>query len=249
MQIIYDEKNVYVKITIDYCDVDAMKRLCEIITEDKDNFELWEINGINLNHALDEKDIFESQKRLNKLFSKKGKCMNITEISERFRDCISLNKKELIKYFADFSIYYMEIMVTAQNNSMDMIEFGTDSDSNYIYIKKEKSVNSVLGLLQQIGIERLDTFTCKKNDLVWNDNIFECIGEKYPEINDYFEHKIIELKKDGWTIQEKHIKNCYWKKKKRLIYHLSKAGKKDMDIEISTIQYRSSNSSFVVTFA
>lgn len=248
MQIIYDRENLYIKIAIDYDDVEAMNRLCDAVIECSNSRCFWQVQGIYLNHALDEKDILESQKKLEHLFSKKGKCMNVTKMSGKLTDCILLSKEEVKNYFADFAICYMEIIVTAQDNDIDILEFGTDSDSSYVYIKKKNSNNSsTLRLLQQVGIEQLHAFICGKNDLVWNDDIFESVGKRYPEINAFLEYKILALKEDGWTIQEEYVKNCSWKKKKRLMYHLSKANNEVMDMPILNIQYQHRNSSLVIT--
>lgn len=247
MKIIYGKEIVYIEITIDYDDVETMNRFCDAAIECSNSRCFWQVQGIFLNHALDEKDVLESQKKLEHLFLKKGKCMNVTETSGKLTDCILLSKEEVKSYLVDFAICYMEITVTAQDNDIDVLEFGTDSDSNYVYIKKKNRNNgSTLRLLQQVGIEQLHTFICGKNGLVWNDDIFESVGKKYPEINAFLEHKILALKKDGWMIQEEYVKNCSWKKK-RLMYHLSKANKEVRDVPILNIQYQHRNSLLVIT--
>lgn len=250
MQIIYDREKIYIEIAIDYNDVETMNRLCDAVIEFSNSQCFWKVQGIYLNHTLDEKDIMESQKKLEHLFHKKGKHMNVTKMSGKLTDCILLSKEELKNYFADFAICYMEIIIMAQDNGIDVLEFGTDSDSNYVYIKKKNSNNSgTLKLLQQVGIERLHTFICKKNDLAWDDDIFKSVSKRYPEINVFLEYKISALKKDGWTMQEEHVKNCILKKKKRLIYHLVKPNNEIMEIPILNIQYQHRNSSYVITSA
>lgn len=71
MQIIYDRENVCIEISIDYEDVEAMNRLCDVVIEYSNSRCFWQVQGIYLNHTLDEKDILESQKNLSIYFIKK----------------------------------------------------------------------------------------------------------------------------------------------------------------------------------
>lgn len=247
MKIIYGKDNVYIEITIDYDDMEAMYRFCDAVIELSNFCCFWRVQGTFLNHTWDEKDVLESQKKLEYLFLEKGKCMHVTETTGKLTDCILLSKEELKSYFADLAICYMEITVTAQDSDIDVLEFGTDSDSNYVYIiKKNRNNGSILRLLQQVGIEQLHTFICEKNGLVWNDDIFESVGKKYPEINAFLEHKMLALKQDGWMKQKEYVRNCIWRKK-RLIYHLSNANKEYKDIPILNIQYQHRNALLVIT--
>lgn len=248
MQVIYDGKNVYIEIVVDYENAEAMNRLCDAVIECSDVQCFWQIQGIYLNHTFDEKDISESQKRIECLFSKKGKHMKVTKMTGKLTDCILLSQEEVKCHFLDFAKFYMEIIITAQDNKADIIKFGTDSDSNYVYIKKKKdNSSSTLRLLQQVGIEQLHTFVCEKDNLVWNDNIFNNISKKYPEINAFLEYKIMTLKKDGWKLQKEYVKNCILKRKKKLIYNLTKENNEVMEIKILSVQYRHSDVSFVIT--
>lgn len=248
MQIIYDRENVYIEVVVDYDDVEVMNRLCDAVIECSDFQCFWQIQGIYLNHTFAEKDILESQKRIECLFSQKGKHMKVTKNAGKLTDCILLNQEEVKCYFVDFAKFYMEIIITVQDNKADIIEFGTDSDSNYVYIKKKKdNKNRILRLLQQVGIEQLHTFVCEKDDLVWNDNIFNDISKKYPEINVFLEYKITTLKKDGWKLKEEYVKNCILKRKKKLMYNLSKENNEVMEIQILSIQYQHKNLAFVIT--
>lgn len=72
MKIIYGKENVYIEITIDYDDVETMNRFCDAAIECSNSRCFWQVQGIFLNHALDEKDVLESQKNLSIYFLKKA---------------------------------------------------------------------------------------------------------------------------------------------------------------------------------
>lgn len=237
MRVFYDEENVCIEIAIDYCDEEAMKKLCKIIVYQEDARNLWKIEGIYLNHALGEDDISEAQKRLGKLFSEKGKNMNVTEKRRRSsKDHIILSKEELMEYFAFFAVYYMQVKIRPQNDNMNIIDFGTESDANYVYIKmKNTNKINILEVLQYVGIEKLNLLTCKEYDFVWSDNVFENIEKFFPEIGAYIENKMSGLKEDGWIKSEEYIKTHVLKKEMKLIYLLEKVTGETVEIPMLKI--------------
>ncbi len=236
MQIIHSEKYTEIKIPVDYCNVSLMRELCKIIVNNTESGN-WILRGLYLNHALDDEEILSAESRLENLFYKKMKKMNVTEEKHFLEDLIVLTETELLDYFADFAIYYMEITVKPQNEVFAFPKIETEADANYIDIKINNNNKMCIDkLLKYMGIDKLKKIESENNNFAWNEQLFYSLKEKYSEIEDFIKYKSEILERHGLIKRKEYVKVHYWKKKMQLIFYV--LNKNGDQLEIVLIEIR-----------
>lgn len=211
MKIFYNTGNICIEIPADYCQKDTMKNLCKIILSPIEHDTYWIVEGIYLNHALDEADISSSQKRLEKIYRKKYQHMNVNGGKGIFsKDSILLSTDELIENYADFAIYYMEVVMKPQSFHTGIIALETESDANYIYVRVENNSKVyVESILQYMGIDSLKYVQIEKSNIEWGNNIFDNLILQYPEFESVIGEILSKMKKEDWMLKKRCIKtNC-----------------------------------------
>lgn len=233
MKIFYNKENIRIEIPMDYCQKDTMKELCSFIVSPME-ITYWQVDGLYLNHSLDEEDISMAQKNLEKLYYLKQKTMNISENQGVFfKDSILLNKTELIEYFADFAIFYMEVTIYPKDISENIIKFGTDADADFVYVYiKENKKTYIQNILRYIGICKLRYVQINESDFHWKDIEFNQILFHYPEISYAIQMKILKLEQKGWTKKADYVTTYGLSKRKKLVYQFCKNGLDCIEIPI-----------------
>lgn len=224
MEIFYNSENICIKIPVDYCQKDTMKNLCKVILSSTEHDAYWKVEGIYLNHALEEADILLSQKKLEKIYEKKHQYMNVNGDKGIFsKDNILLSKDELIENYADFAIYYMEVAVKPQSFHTGIVALETESDANYIYVSVENNSKIYIeSLLQYMGIDSLKYVQIEKSNIEWGNNIFNDLILQYPEIESVIGEILSKMKKAGWMLKRRCIKTNCINKEKTLVYQFIK---------------------------
>lgn len=235
MQIIYSEKYMEMRIPVDYCNLGLMKKLCEIIVYGT-GCEEWVLKGLYLNRTLDDEDVLSAKSRLEKLFYKKLKKMNVAEEKHFLADSIVLTTNELSEYFGDFAVYYMEIVVKPKNQTFVFPKMETEADANYLYVKMDnKNKVCINKLLKCIGVDKLKKIEYENSDCIWNENLFYRLKTKFSEIDDYMKYKTEVLKKYGLMKRNEGIKLQRWKRKIQLIFYISNKSGEQSEIVLLEI--------------
>lgn len=224
MQIFYNAGIIRIAIPVDYDKKNIINRICNIVLSSSGRDSLWLVEGLFLNHALEEEDILSAQERLKFLYDKKCKKMNVAENGSIFqKDKIMVTKTELMQYFFDFANCYMEITVSPQKYDKWIVELGTEADANYIYVCIQESGKvCIQDLIEYIGIEKLSHIQIEKSNRDLEISMIHELIIQYPEIQKRIDKKIFEMEKKGWFKTKQYIKSYYIRREKVLVYELKK---------------------------
>lgn len=244
MKVFYNEENICIEIPMDYCQKEAMTNLCKVILSLTEHEAYWIVEGRYLNHALDEIDIALSQKKLEKLFRKKNQNMNVNGVQGIFsKDHILLSKDELLDYYADLSICYMEVVAKPQSFHTGIIALETESDANYIYVRIENNSKTyVKNILQCMGIDCLKYVQIEKSNIDWNHHLFEYLILQYPEIESVIGEISRKMKEEEWMLQKQRIKTNCTNREKTLIYQFVKPMGETLNMPVLKVERKFTNS-------
>lgn len=223
MQIFYNAGIIRIVIPVDYDKKNIINKIFNIVLSSSGRNSFWLVEGLFLNHAVEEENIFSAQERLKALYDKKCKKMNIAENDIFQKDKIMVTKTELMQYFFDFANCYMEITARPQKYDKWIVELGTEADANYIYVCiKESGKVCIQDLVEYIGIEKLSHVQIERSNRDLEISMIHDLIIQYPEIQKRIDKQMFEMEKKGWFKSKQYIKSCYIRQEKVLVYELKK---------------------------
>lgn len=231
---------ICVEVPIDYSQKETMKQLGQILLS-QINTKDWLVQGLGLNRVLEDEEMLPAQMALETLFNIKNKKMNVSmESGPGEKDNIFLDKEEVIEYFADFAVFYMEVTICPANKEEQILEISTEADACYVFVcVPEKRKQYAREIIKNIGVLELSYIEIGSYRYNWKDSNWAQLFLEYPEIKDFIEAKLLKMQNDGWTKGNEYTRTNQLSRKARLFYTFYLENGKQIESLILEFQYDS----------